>query len=85
MQVQDGAGEQVQVQDDARGQGQDGEGGQEQEGAREDIQARLKKAPEVIETATWTNRTQWTRQHRKFYQAGARENEGRPGGGRKNR
>ena len=48
-------------------------------------QARLRKAPEVIETATWTNRTQWTRQHRKFYQAGARENEGRPGGGRKNR
>ena len=52
--------------------------GQEQAGAREDIQARLRRALEVIEMATWTNRTQRTRQPRKFYQAGARENEERP-------
>ena len=59
------------------------EGGQVQD--RAGIQARLRRAPEVIETDTWTNRTQRTRQPRKCYQAGAREKEGRPGGGRKDR
>ena len=37
--------------------------------ARADIQASLRKAPEVIEKATWANRTQRTRQPRNFYQA----------------
>ena len=50
--------------------------------ARADIRASLRNAPLVIEKVTWTNRTQRTRQP-KFYQAGAREKEGRPGGGRK--
>ena len=43
------------------------EGGQVQD--RAGIQARLRRAPEVIETDTWTNRTQRTRQPRNFYQA----------------
>ena len=73
------------MQEGASGRGQDGAEGQEQEGARADIQARLRRAPEMIQTDTWTNRTQRTRQPRKFYQAGAREKEGRPGGGRKDR
>ena len=74
-----------QVQEGASGRGQDGAEGQVQEGARADIQARLRRAPKVIETDTWTNRTERTRQPRNFYQAGAREKEGRPGRGRKDR
>ena len=73
------------MQEGASGRGQDGAEGQEQEGARADIQARLRRVPEVIVTDTWTNRTQRTRQPRNFYQAGAREKEGRPGRGRKDR
>ena len=48
-------------------------------GAREDIQARLRRAQEVIETVTWTNRTQRIRQPRNFYQAGTKEREKGPG------
>ena len=71
MQVQDDDGRELRGHDIVVGENFEdvtgGVPGQEQAGAREDIQARLRKAPEVIETATWTNRTQWTRQPRKFY------------------
>ena len=56
-----------QVQEGARGRGQDGAEGQEQEGAGEDIQARLRRAPEVIVPDTCANRAQRTRQPRNFY------------------
>ena len=78
-----GAEGQVQVQEDARGPGQDGAGGQEQEGAREDIQARLRRAQYKIVTDTWANRAQRTRQPRDFIQAGTKEREKRPGRGRR--
>ena len=48
-------------------------------GARKDIQARLRRAQEVMETVTWTNRTQRIRQPRNFYQAGTKEREKGPG------
>ena len=54
-------------------------------GARGEIQARLRRVPEVIMPDTWAKRAQRTRQPRNFYQAGAREKEGRPGIGRKDR
>ena len=54
-------------------------------GAREDIQARLRRAQEVMETVTWTNRTQRIRQPRNFYQAGTKEREKGPGRGRRDR
>ena len=53
------------------------EGGQVQD--RADIQARLRRAQEVMETVTWTNRTQRIRQPRNFYQAGTKEREKGPG------
>ena len=74
-----------QVQEGARGRGQEGAGGQEQEGARADIQARLRRAPEVIMPDTWANRAQRTRQPRDFFWAGTREREKRPGRGRRDR
>ena len=42
---------------------------QEQEGARADIQARPRRATEVIEEDAWNNRTQRA-EARKFFQAG---------------
>ena len=55
--------------------------GQELGGARMDIQARMRRAPAVMalmEKDTSTNRTQRTRQPRKFYQTWAREKVGGP-------
>ena len=49
------------MQEGARGRGQDGAEGQEQEGAGKDIQARLRRAPEVIVPDTCANRAQRTR------------------------
>ena len=56
-----------------------------QEGAREDLQARLRRAVDVIVTDTWANRAQRTRQPRDFFRAGTREREKRPGRGRRDR
>ena len=53
--------------------------------AREDIQAKLRRAPDVTVTDTWANRVQRTRQPRDFFQAGTREREKRPGRGRRDR
>ena len=52
-------------------------------GAREDIQARLRRAPDVIVSDTWGNRAQRTRQPRSLYQAGTKVVVKRPGRGRK--
>ena len=54
-------------------------------GAREDIQARLRRAPYMIVTDTWAKRAQRTRQPRDFIQAGTKEREKRPGRGRRDR
>ena len=89
MQVQDGGGERDDD-GDTDGDAEAGadadqdraaaaEGGQEQEGARPEIQARLRRAPEVIVTETWANRAQRTRQPRELFQAGTKK----PGTGRK--
>ena len=59
--------------------------GQEQEGARADIQARLRRAPDVIVSDICANRAQRTRHPRNFYQVGTKEREKRPGRGRKDR
>ena len=56
-----------------------------QEGAREDIQARLRRAPDMIVSDTWANRAQRTRQPRDLYQAGTKAVVKRPGRGRKDR
>ena len=54
-------------------------------GAREDIQARLRRAPDMIVSDTWANRAQRTRQPRDLYQAGTKAVVKRPGRGRKDR
>ena len=89
-QVLDKARNQVQVQDEGGVPDADAaaaaEGGQVQEGAREDIQARLRRAPDVIVSGTWANRAQRTRQHRGIFQAGTKVVVKRPkGGGRSGR
>ena len=50
--------------------------------AREDIQARLRRAPQVILPDTWANRSQRTRAPRQLYQAGEtnRDRRGERGG-----
>ena len=97
IQVQDGGGERDDDGDadtdaddgDGGDTDQDGaaaaEGGQEQEGARPDIQERLRMAPEVIVTETWANRAQRTRQPRVIFQAGTKKVGKKPGRGRKDR
>ena len=57
------------------------EGGQVQEGARPDIQARLRRAPRVIVTETWANRAQRTRVPRDIFEAGTKKVVKRPGRG----
>ena len=88
-QVQDDARNQVQVQDEGGVPDADAaaaaEGGQVQGGAREDIQVRLRRAPDVIMSDTWANRAQRTRQPRDFFKAGTRERGKRPGRGRRDR
>ena len=54
-------------------------------GAREDIQARLRRVPDGIVSDTWANRAQRTRQPRSLYQAGTKVVVKRPGRGRKDR
>ena len=73
MQVQDGGGG-----GDADAGADDDEAavaeeGQVQEGARADIQARLRRAPGVIVAKTWANGAQRTRQPRELFQAGSKE------------
>ena len=58
------------------------EGGQVQEGARPDIQARLMRAPGVIVAETWANRAQMTRVPRDIFQAGTKKEAKKPGRGR---
>ena len=53
--------------------------------ARADIQARLRRAPEVIVAETWANRAQRTRQPRDIFQAGTKKAGKKPGRGRKDR
>ena len=54
-------------------------------GAREDIQARLRRALDVIVSDTWGNRAQRTRQPRSLYQAGTKVVVKTPGRGTKDR
>ena len=56
-----------------------------QEGARPDIQARLRRAPGVIVMETWANRAQRTRVRRDIFQAGTKKGVKKPGRGRKDR
>ena len=61
------------------------EEGQEPEGARPDIQPRLRRSPEVMVTETWANRAQRTRQPRYIFQARTKKAGKKPGTGRKDR
>ena len=80
MQVQEGG---MERDADGDGSGEDGAdadqdgavaaGGQVQQGARPDIQARLRTAPGLIVTETWANRAQRTRQPRDIFQAGTKK------------
>ena len=82
---------QVQEQDNGEGRGADvdedgaaaAEGGQVQEWSRADIQARLRRAADVIMAETWANRAQRTGQPRELFQAGTKKEVKRPGRGRK--
>ena len=82
MQVQnDGEGRDADTEDDGvaateGGQVQGGQGGHT---------ARLRRAPEVIMSETWTNIAQRTRQPRELFQAGTKKEVKRPGRGRKDR
>ena len=73
---------------EADADGDDEEGAKaEQDGAaaaedRPDIQARLRRAPEVIVAETWANRAQRTRVPRDIYQAGTKKGVKKPGRGR---
>ena len=51
--------------------------------ARADIQARLRRAPEVIVAETWANRAQRTRVPRELFQAGTKKGAKKPGRGKK--
>ena len=50
--------------------------------SRPDIQARLRRAPEVIVADTWANRPQRTRAPTDIYQAGTKTGGKKPGRGR---
>ena len=56
-----------------------------QEGARPDIQARLRRAPGVIVTETWANREKRTRVPRDIFQAGTKKLVKNPGRRRRDR
>ena len=56
-----------------------------QEGGRPDIQARLRRAPGVIVTETWANRSQRTRRATDIFQAGTKKKDKKPGRGRQDR
>ena len=56
------------------------------EGARADIQARLRRVPKVIVADTWANRAQMTRQTRELFKEWTKKKVKRPGrGGRTGR
>ena len=65
---------------------QEGNDGQDDEenatDSRPDIQARLRRAPEVIVADTWANRPQRTRAPTDIYQAGTKTRVKKPGRGR---
>ena len=73
-------GEQVQEVDGER----DGERDDDEDAtdSRPDIQARLRRAPEVIVADTWANRPQRTRAPTDIYQAGTKTGVKKPGRGR---
>ena len=71
-----GTGKQVQEGDGERDDDEDATD------SRPDIQARLRRAPEVIVADTWANRPQRTRAPTDKYQAGTKTGAKKPGRGR---
>ena len=82
---------QVQEQDDGKGRDADKDGaaaagaGHVQKGSSADIQARLRRGPDVIMPETWANRAQRTRHPRELFQAGTKKEVKRLGKWRKDR
>ena len=56
-----------------------------QKGSSADIQARLRRGPDVIMPETWANRAQRTRHPRELFQAGTKKEVKRLGKWRKDR